>query len=292
MERSEHSVLRHIQTIFESGTVGDLTDRQLLERFVGRDRDMAELSFAALVERHGPMVLRTCRSILQNRHDAEDAFQATFLVLSRKARSLWIRDSLGPWLFQVARRVAGCARTEALGRLNREREAAKRSSESATETATWDDQGAVVCEELGRLPDRYRAAVVLCDLEGLTQERAAELLGLPAGTVRQSAGASARAAAQAIDAPWIGSRAVRRIARAHWSCGRAGGAGRTCRNHHSRRRRAHHAARDDGLFGFHWCINGRSAERHVLEQSEAGVWRRTRGWFGGRNRAAGFVAGG
>ncbi len=115
MERSEHSVLRHIQTIFESGTVGDLTDRQLLDRFVGRDRDMAELCFAALVERHGPMVLRTCQSILQNRHDAEDAFQATFLVLTRKARSLWIRDSLGPWLFQVARRVAGCARTERFG---------------------------------------------------------------------------------------------------------------------------------------------------------------------------------
>ncbi len=184
MVRSEHSVLRHIQTIFESGTVGDLTDRQLLERFVGRDRDMAELCFAALVERHGPMVLRTCQSILQNRHDAEDAFQATFLVLTRKARSLWIRDSLGPWLFQVARRVAGSARTESLRRLNREREAAQETAESATETATWDDQGAVVCEELGRLPDRYRAAFVLCDLEGLTQERAAELLGLPAGTVR------------------------------------------------------------------------------------------------------------
>ena len=184
MERSEHSVLRHIQTIFESGTVGDLTDRQLLERFVGRDRDLAELSFAALVERHGPMVLRTCQSILQNRHDAEDAFQATFLVLTRKARSLWIRDSLGPWLFQVARRVAGCARAEALRRRDREREAAKETAESATEERIWDDQGAVVCEELGRLPDRYRSAVVLCDLEGLTQERAAELLGLPAGTVR------------------------------------------------------------------------------------------------------------
>jgi RNA polymerase sigma factor (sigma-70 family) len=184
MLKREHSVLQHLQTIFESGTVGDLTDRQLLERFGGRDPEMAELCFATLVERHGPMVLRTCQSILQNRHDAEDAFQATFLVLSRKARSLWIRDSLGPWLFQVARRVAGSARSEGLRRLNREREAAKMTGSSAIDGTTWDDQGAVVCEELGRLPDRYRAAVVLCDLEGLTQERAAQLLGLPAGTVR------------------------------------------------------------------------------------------------------------
>ena len=184
MLKGEHSVLQHLQTIFESGTVGDLTDRQLLERFGGRDRDMAELCFGALVERHGPMVLRTCQSILQNRHDAGDAFQATFLVLSRKGRSLWVHDSLGPWLFQVARRVAGCARSEALRRLNREREAAKLTRPSAVEETTWDDQGAIVCEELSRLPDRYRAAVVLCDLEGLTQERAAQLLGLPAGTVR------------------------------------------------------------------------------------------------------------
>ena len=144
---------------------------------------MAELSFAALIKRHGPMVFRTSQAILRDRHDAEDAFQATFLVLARKARSLWIGDSLGPWLFQVACRVAACARSAALRRRVHEREVAGMGV-STVEDKTWDDGPAVLCEELKRLPDRYRAAIVLCDLEGLTQERAAMLLGWPAGTVR------------------------------------------------------------------------------------------------------------
>jgi RNA polymerase sigma factor (sigma-70 family) len=183
MVKGEHSLLHHIQTIFESGTVADLSDRQLMERFAGRDRETAELCFAALIKRHGPMVFRTCQAVLRDRHDAEDAFQATFLVLARKARSLWVQDSLGPWLFEVASRVAASARSAALSRRNHERRAAKMGS-SIAEGVNGDDRRAVLCEELNRLPDRYRAALVLCDLEGLTQEKAAQLLGWPAGTVR------------------------------------------------------------------------------------------------------------
>jgi RNA polymerase sigma factor (sigma-70 family) len=183
MVKRGQSVLQEIQTIFASGTVGDLTDRQLLERFAGGDRETAELCFGALIKRHGPMVFRTCRAILHDRHDAEDAFQATFLVLARKARSLWVRDSIGPWLFEVASRVAAGAHSTALKRRSHEREAARMGA-SIVADASWDDRGAVLWEELNRLPDRYRAAVVLCDVEGLTQERAAQLLGWPAGTVR------------------------------------------------------------------------------------------------------------
>ncbi len=108
--RTNGAVLRQLQTLFDLGSIGDLTDGQLLERFTTSGGESAELAFAALVERHGPMVLRVCRSSLQDPNDAQDAFQATFLVLVRKARSLWVQDSLGPWLHRVARRVAARAR--------------------------------------------------------------------------------------------------------------------------------------------------------------------------------------
>jgi RNA polymerase sigma factor (sigma-70 family) len=183
MIKGEHSFLQHIQTIFESGTIAALTDQQLLEGFAGRDGEPTELCFDALIKRHGPMVLRTCQAILHDRHDAEDAFQATFLVLARKARSLWVRESLGPWLFEVACRVAACARSATARRRFHERRAAGMAASIEQHTA-GDDRGGVLCEELNRLPDQFRAALVLCDLEGLTQERAAQILGWPAGTVR------------------------------------------------------------------------------------------------------------
>ena len=102
-----------LRALREGGSVRELTDGQLLERFATGRGEAAELAFAALVERHGPMVLRVCRGVLRDPHDAQDAFQATFLVLVRKARALWVRDSLGPWLHQVAYRT-GLAR--AVGR--------------------------------------------------------------------------------------------------------------------------------------------------------------------------------
>src|SRR5688500_11356381 len=118
------------------------------------------------------MVLRVCRGVLRDGHDAEDAFQATFLILARKARSVRVRDSLGPWLHGVAYRVATTARSAATRRRLHEREAAESKPRVAIEE-TWDDLGAVVQEELDRLPGRYRVAVVLCCLEGLTQQQAA-----------------------------------------------------------------------------------------------------------------------
>src|SRR5262249_19278134 len=104
------AIHKDLRTLFQVGTVGELTDGQLLERFTSR-RD--EASFEALVERHGAMVLRVCRGILDDPHDAQDAFQATFLVLVRKAGSIRKRDSIGSWLFGVAGRVASRARANA-----------------------------------------------------------------------------------------------------------------------------------------------------------------------------------
>ena len=105
------TAVRSIRALFTAGTVGGLTDGQLLERFTARDGDGAELAFASLVERHGPMVLRVCRTVLRDAHEAEDAFQATFLILALKAGSIRGRDSLTSWLYSVAYNVAATARS-------------------------------------------------------------------------------------------------------------------------------------------------------------------------------------
>jgi HlyD family secretion protein len=181
--KGQQSFGRDIQALFDTGAMGELTDRQLLERFKLRDNEGAELAFAVLVERHGPMVFRACHSILRDRHSAEDAFQATFLILARKAGSVWFRESLGPWLFGTACRVAWCARSAAFRRRTHERKAAELTAPTV-EDPSWDDRDNVLHEELSRLPERYRLAVMMCDLEGLTQEQAARQLGWPPGTVR------------------------------------------------------------------------------------------------------------
>jgi HlyD family secretion protein len=120
-----HAFVRQLHTLFNVGTIRELTDGQLLERFATGDGEGAELAFAALVERHGPMVLRVCRAALTEPHDAEDAFQATFLVLVKRARGLWVRDSLGPWLHQVAYRTASCVRLTSARRQRHERGASE-----------------------------------------------------------------------------------------------------------------------------------------------------------------------
>jgi RNA polymerase sigma factor (sigma-70 family) len=183
MKYGQRSFLQNIEALFDGGVIGEQTDRQLLQLFADRDPMAAELAFTVLVRRHGPMVFRACRAILRDPQAAEDAFQATFLVLARKAGRLWVRDSLGPWLLSVARRVAYCARTDASRQRAHERTAAERVA-SATVDPEWDDRDAILHEELVRLPEKYRTAVVLCDLEGLTQEQAARQLGWPDGTVR------------------------------------------------------------------------------------------------------------
>jgi len=179
---NDRAVLRQLRTLFNVGTTRDLTDGQLLERFATSRGEAAELAFAALVERHGPMVLRVCRGVLVDPDDREDAFQATFLVLVKKARALWVRDSLGPWLHQVAYRIASCARSAAARRQRHERRAAMSRHESRHETG--DELGQVLHQEIDRLPERYRAPLVLCDLEGRSHEQAARHLGWPVGTVK------------------------------------------------------------------------------------------------------------
>ena len=123
--RQDRAVRRQISTLFNIGVIPDLTDGQLLERYATGQGEAAELAFAALVERHGPMVLRVCRARLADPQEALDAFQATFLVLIEKSRGLWVRDSLGPWLHQVAFRTASCALSSAARRRRVERTAAE-----------------------------------------------------------------------------------------------------------------------------------------------------------------------
>jgi RNA polymerase sigma-70 factor (ECF subfamily) len=172
-----------MHALFRFGTIAGLSDGELLERFTARRGEGAELAFAALVERHGPTVLRVCRGVLRDTHDAEDAFQATFLVLASKAGAIRRRESVGSWLYGVALRVACDARIVANRRRAHERSAAKLRPEPIR-NGDGDDLGQVVLEELGRLPERYRAAVVLCYLEGRTCEEAARRLGWPVGTVK------------------------------------------------------------------------------------------------------------
>ena len=123
--QKDGAVLRQLSTLFNVGAIRELTDGQLLERFSTSRGEAAELAFEALVERHGPMVLRVCRAQLVDPNETQDAFQATFLILIQKARALWVRDSLGPWLHQVALRTASSARSAAARRRRHERRAAK-----------------------------------------------------------------------------------------------------------------------------------------------------------------------
>jgi RNA polymerase sigma factor (sigma-70 family) len=183
MAKTKHGIApRHLDTLLNVGAVGGLTDAQLLELFTtGRD-ETAEVAFTVLVDRHGPMVLRVCQAVLRDSHDAQDAFQATFLVLVKKARGLWLRESLGPWLHQVAHRIASGLRLAKARRRRHEKQAASFSGDYSAASSP-DDLGEVLHREVSRLPERYRAAVVLCLLEGLTPEQAAHQLGWPAGTV-------------------------------------------------------------------------------------------------------------
>ncbi|WP_206108048.1 RNA polymerase sigma factor [Paludisphaera soli] len=174
---------RHLRAIFGGGGGLGLTDGELLARFVAGGGESAEAAFEALVERHGPMVLRVGRGVLRDRHAADDAFQATFLVLARRAPGLRVRGSLGPWLFGVARRVAAHARADAARRLRHERAAGEASARSGDGPEAVDLAPALH-EAVAALPDRYRAAVVLCDLQGMTHDQAALALHCPPGTVK------------------------------------------------------------------------------------------------------------
>jgi RNA polymerase sigma factor (sigma-70 family) len=175
------TVLGHIRQLVDARALADAPDRELLEQYVhGRD----EAAFTALLRRHGPMVLDVCRRVLRHAQDAEDAFQATFLLLAQKAQAVRERGSVGCWLHGVAHRIALKARVQAARRRARERRAAAVPGAEAPSAAAWRELQAVLDEELGRLPGRYRAPLVLCYLEGKTQEEVAGQLGCPLGTVR------------------------------------------------------------------------------------------------------------
>jgi RNA polymerase sigma factor (sigma-70 family) len=178
---SLHAILHYVRRVgsrleAESGQ----GDAGLLRRFTAQGDEAA---FATLVRRHGPIVWGVCTRTLGHTQDAEDAFQATFLVLVRKARSLARPEQLGPWLYGVARRTAIKARAGALRRRAREAPAVHEPATETTPAVVWRDLRPVLDEEIDRLPARYRAPFLLCYLQGLTNDEAARRLGCPRGTV-------------------------------------------------------------------------------------------------------------
>jgi RNA polymerase sigma factor (sigma-70 family) len=174
--------LGQIHQLFVEGTAAGLPDGQLLERFLTRGDGAA---FAAMVHRYGPMVLGTCRSVLRHPEDVEDAFQATFLVLICKGRSIRGQGALGGWLRRVAHRVAVQAGAEAARRRARERRADAYRAADPQHAGPDDDWRLALHEELARLSDRYRLPLLLCDLEGKTHQEAAAELGCGQATVQR-----------------------------------------------------------------------------------------------------------
>ena len=175
------AVQRHLEALFEGQSIAGLGEVQLLERFVER-RD--EPAFAALVARHGPMVLGVCRRLLADPLDVEDAFQATFLVLVRRAGSLRDRDRLAPWLFGVARKVATRARLDLARRRARECPGAGEFAEVSGFDDHRSELGVALVEEIDRLPGSLRDPVLLCCVEDLTYDEAASQLRTTAPAIR------------------------------------------------------------------------------------------------------------
>src|SRR5947209_6852060 len=174
------AIIHHLRkTVLPRGGA-DLTDGQLLEDYINcRD----EAALAALVRRHAAMVWGVCRRVLRNYHDAEDAFQATFLVLIRKAASIASRELLANWLYGVASQTALKARTTAARRRARERQVIEMPEPVVVQPDPRHDLQSLLDEALSRLPAKYRIPIVLCDLEGKTRKEAARQLGWPEGTV-------------------------------------------------------------------------------------------------------------
>jgi RNA polymerase sigma factor (sigma-70 family) len=176
-----HAVLQHVRKLAAGPAANPPSDRDLLDRFVAH-RD--EAAFAALLERHGAMVLGICRRVLRHAHDAEDAWQAAFLVLARKAASIRRKDALGAWLHGVAYHVATNLRRDLARRGAHEVPLREVGQADAAGDVTWREIRAVLDEELARLPERLRAPLVLCYLEGRTRDEAARQLGWGLGTFR------------------------------------------------------------------------------------------------------------
>jgi RNA polymerase sigma factor (sigma-70 family) len=173
-------LIQHIRTGLPDPNGSEQTDGELLERYVARREEAA---FAALVRRHAPMVWGVCRRVVPGHQDAEDAFQATFLVLVRKAASVVPRQMVGNWLYGVAYQTAVKARAIAARRQAREKQVTDMPEPQDRPFHSLPDLQPVLDQELTRLPARYRAVIVLCDLEGKTRGEAARQLGVPGGTV-------------------------------------------------------------------------------------------------------------
>jgi RNA polymerase sigma factor (sigma-70 family) len=175
-----NEVIHHLRNAARRAEGADLTDGQLLESFVRRQGSAA---LEALVRRHAAMVWGVCRRILQHHHDAEDAFQATFLVLIRKAASITPKETVGNWLYGVAHQTALKARATRAKRRRREAQQTTIPEPAVVDQDLWSDLQPWLDKELSLLPDKYRVVIVLCDLEGKTRQEAARHLGCPEGTV-------------------------------------------------------------------------------------------------------------
>lgn len=212
-------LMTQLRVLCDGGAAGGLGDGALLDRFLARRDALAEAAFASLVERHGPMVFRVCLAILRDPHDAEDATQAVFLVLARRAEAIRNRDSVASWLYGVACRVAARAKLDAARRREHERHGAERAAQAVTEARSQSAACELLYTELERLPEAYRAVLVLCDLEGLTHEQAAHQLRGSVRTVqrrleqgrlrlRRRLGPQATPLATGLPTAWIASAPV------------------------------------------------------------------------------------
>jgi RNA polymerase sigma factor (sigma-70 family) len=174
------AMIGHVRRVATAGDSAAWSDGELLESFLAQGDEFA---FETLLRRHGPMVLGVCRRVLPHGPDAEDAFQATFLVLVRKAHTISRRELLANWLYGVACRTARKARSLLLRDRYRQRQVLDMADVPATDPTEASDLRAVLDQELGRLPEKYRVPLVLCELEGRSRKEAACVLRLPEGTV-------------------------------------------------------------------------------------------------------------
>ncbi|WP_152052555.1 sigma-70 family RNA polymerase sigma factor [Tautonia marina] len=172
------------RTLFRLGTMGDWPDGRLLDRFLQQPDDGGDAAFETLVRRHGPMVWRVCRGVLSDRHAAEDAYQATFLVLAERAASIRRRDSVASWLYGVARRISLRSLADARSRRDSERRAARPEAVAVPPLADAPGDLEALLRELDRLPAHYRGPIALHDLGGCSYEEVASRLGCPVGTIK------------------------------------------------------------------------------------------------------------
>jgi RNA polymerase sigma factor (sigma-70 family) len=181
------AAIRRLDSLFRVGSLAGLSDKELLDRLIATDRVIASTAFESLIRRHGPMVLAACRGVLRNEHDAEDAFQTTFLVLGSRVHTIRSANSLGPWLHRVALRASNQARAQAARR--RDREAARAEVMSMERQGPENDPEReeltrLIHQEVDRLPERHRVVVVLCDLQRESYQQATARLRVPVGKVR------------------------------------------------------------------------------------------------------------